>query len=276
MKGIIVRAALAVLVATMAASCAGKTGSVLPMEPTMASPATTGAYALSSGGAVKVQVWDGKTLIKEVTVASTGDVMQSVVDPARPAPFADPRLTVWAVNGRDHYQAPLQATSPLAYDADYVIGPDDDLNVEVWKNQELSRKVHVRPDGKVTLPLVNDVQAAGLTRTQFQAKLVEAFKAYVGVPEVTVTIEAANSYRVFVQGRVHTPGAYPIKQSTTLVQVIAMAGGFDEWAERRNILVIRLSTAGESRSTVNYERIVRAHDPDPDFVLRPGDTIVVP
>ena len=276
MKIMSVGVALLLLAAALAVSCAGKNTTALPLGQTLASPATTGAYALGPGGTVKVQVWDDETLVKEVIVAPNGDVTQAVVDPAKPQATRAPRLAVWAVNGKDYFQAPLRATSPLAYDSDYVIGPDDELDVDVWKNADLSKKVHVRPDGRVTLPLVNDVQAAGLTRAQFQAKLIEAFKAFVGVPEVTVTITAANSYRVFVQGRVHTPGSYPIKQSTSLVQAVAMAGGFDEWAERRNILVIRQSTAGQSRFTVNYERIVRARDPEPDFVLRPGDTIVVP
>jgi polysaccharide export outer membrane protein len=275
MKSALRSAALIVLAVALAASCAGKTGTAAPAVTSTASPSTGPLYALAAGGAIKVQVWDGDALFKEVTVKADGTVVDAVLDATKPAPAA-PKLTAWAIQGRDFYQVPLRAVSPLAYDTDYVIGPEDELEIQVWKNDELSKKVQVRPDGKVTLPLVNDVQAAGQTRSQFQAKLVEAFKAFVGVPEVTVTIAATHSYKVFVQGRVHTPGAYPIKQSTTIVQAIAMAGGFDEWADRRDILVIRRSAAGESRATVNYDRIVRARDAAPDFVLLPGDTIVVP
>jgi len=118
------------------------------------------------------------------------------------------------------------------------------------------------------------VTVAGMTALQVREKLTEAFGQFVGSPEVTVTIAEINSYKIFVQGEVAHPGAYPIKSRTTLVQVIAMSGGFTQWAEKSNIVVIRITEKGTERLPADYKRIVSGDDPD--VPLRPGDTVIVP
>ena len=277
------RALAVVLIAAtglLALSCAGQ-APVAPTIDPLTQPADTGGddvneYMLGRNGKVKVVVWDGENAVREVTVFATGEVLDKPLGISDGTAKTRPQLSVVAYDGNDVNYAPLKGQTPLAYGDQYVIGPDDELDVAVWRNDELSKSVRVRPDGKVTLPLINDVNAAGLTRAQFQSKLIEMFSAYIAEPEVTVTVVAANSYRVFVQGRVQTPGAYEIKSKTTLVQAVAMAGGFTDWAETKNILIVRRTRAGEKRFNVDYEKIVRARSPDPDFVLRPGDTIIVP
>jgi len=158
----------------------------------------------------------------------------------------------------------------------YVIGPEDVLSIYVWKEEAFSRTVPVRMDGKISLPLIDDVQAAGYTARQLKEVLTSKLKEFVENPNVSVTVVEANSYKVYISGQVRSPGVYRLRSETSLLQFIPMVGGFTEWANQKKILVIRREAGREKRITVNYKNIVSGKDPDSNIILKSGDTIIVP
>jgi polysaccharide biosynthesis/export protein len=165
--------------------------------------------------------------------------------------------------------------SPLPADSDkYIIGPEDILHVQVWKEETLSQTVLVRTDGKISLPLLDDVQAAGLTPLKLKEVLTEKYKAYVDNPLVTIMVREAKSFKVFLSGQVAKPGAYTILGEITFLQMIAMAGGFTEWANQKKVLLIRRENGREVRKTINYKKIVAGEAEN--ILIKTGDTIIVP
>jgi polysaccharide export outer membrane protein len=158
----------------------------------------------------------------------------------------------------------------------YVIGLGDVLEIFVWRNQQLSREVVVRPDGKISLPLIQDIQAEGLTALQLRDEITRRFDEHLDHPRVTIIVSQINSYKVNVLGRVMRPGVYPITGNTTLLEAISMAGGFTEWANKRKIAVITHQGGEEKRITVNYKKIASGKDPGQNIILKRGDTIIVP
>ncbi len=158
----------------------------------------------------------------------------------------------------------------------YVIGPEDVLYIHVWKEESLSRTVPVRTDGKISLPLINDIQAAALTPLQLKEILTEKFKMFIDNPNVSVVVTEANSMKVFVSGQIRAPGVYRLRSETTLLQIIPMAGGFTDWANQKKILIIRNEDGKEKRFTVNYKKIVSGDAPATNIVLKAGDSIIVP
>jgi polysaccharide export outer membrane protein len=160
--------------------------------------------------------------------------------------------------------------------SEYVIGPEDVLYIHVWKEEALSRTVPVRMDGKISLPLIDEVEAAGLTPLQLKQNLIERLKKFIANPNVSVTVMEANSFKVYVSGMVKTPGVYRLRQETTILQIIPMAGGFTEWADRKNILIIRREGNKEKRIKVNYNNIVKGKESEMKYILKAGDTIIVP
>ena len=162
----------------------------------------------------------------------------------------------------------------IADSSQYVIGPEDTLYVHVWKEETLSRTVPVRIDGKISLPLIDEIQAAGLTPLQLKENLIKRFRDFVDIPNVSVIVMEANSFKVFVSGQVKTPGVVRLRSETSILQLIPMVGGFTDWANEKKVLVIRKEGGQEKRITINYKRIVSGKDPN--FVLRSGDTIIVP
>jgi polysaccharide biosynthesis/export protein len=155
----------------------------------------------------------------------------------------------------------------------YIIGPEDVLYVQVWKEESLSQTVMVRTDGKISLPLIDDVQAAGLTPLKLKEVLAEKFKAYVDNPLVTVIVREAKSFKVFISGQVAKPGVFSLVGEATFLQMIAMAGGFTEWANQRKVLLIRRDNGREVRMTINYKKIVDGEAEN--ILVKPGDTIIV-
>ena len=167
-----------------------------------------------------------------------------------------------------------QARGEVAADSNqYVIGPEDSLYIHVWKEETLSRTVPVRIDGKISLPLIDEIQAAGLTPLQLKENLIKRFKDFVDIPNVSVIVMEANSFRVFVSGYVKSPGVIRLRSETTILQLIPMVGGFTEWANEKKVLVIRKEESREKRITVNYKKIVSGDEPN--LVLKSGDTIIV-
>ncbi len=158
----------------------------------------------------------------------------------------------------------------------YVIGLGDVLEVFVWRNEQLSREVTVRPDGKISLPLIQDIQAEGLTVLQLRDEITRRLDEHVNRPRVTIIVSQINSYKVNVLGRVVRPGVYPITGNTTLLEAISMAGGFTEWANKREITVITHQGGQKKKIRVNYKKIASGKDPGQNIILKRGDTIIVP
>ncbi|MBJ6763889.1 polysaccharide biosynthesis/export family protein [Myxococcaceae bacterium JPH2] len=159
-------------------------------------------------------------------------------------------------------------------DQPFRIGREDVLDVAVWRDPELSRTVPVRPDGFISMPMVGEVVAAGKTPTELAEALKEGLKPFVQEPRVTVIVREVNSSRVFVTGEVTHPGAYPLRGRVSLLQAIALAGGFTDFANSDGITVIRTDGKG-GQIPVRYSDLL-SPDGGQDVVLRPGDTIVVP
>jgi polysaccharide export outer membrane protein len=158
----------------------------------------------------------------------------------------------------------------------YVIGPEDVLYIHVWKEEALSRTVLVRMDGKISLPLVDDVQAAGLTARQLKDVLTKRLREFVDNPNVSVIVTEPNSFKVYVSGQVRSPGVVRLRSETSILQLITMVGGFTEWANQKKILIIRKEDGKEKRITVNYKKIVKGDAPESNIILKSGDQIIVP
>ena len=168
------------------------------------------------------------------------------------------------------------ATDKPVDNPNYVIGPEDVLYIQVWKEEALTRTVPVRSDGMISLPLINEVQASGLTPLQLGESLTEKFKKFIENPTVTVVVTEANSFKVFVSGEVRTPGVYRLRAETTLLQIISLAGDFTNEADPRKIVIIRRERGKDKRLEVNYREIIDGTNLGSNFVLGPGDTVFVP
>ncbi|MGB7573764.1 MAG: polysaccharide biosynthesis/export family protein [Thermodesulfobacteriota bacterium] len=170
-----------------------------------------------------------------------------------------------------------EAQVEIGTDSDqYVIGAEDVLSIHVWKEDAFTKTIPVRMDGKISLPLVQEIKAAGLTPLQLKEVLTRRLKEFIENPVVSVTVTEANSYKVYVSGQVKTPGVYRLRSETSVAQIIPMAGGFTDWANQKKILIIRNENGREKRITVNYRKIIRGSDTDSNVILKTGDTIIVP
>jgi polysaccharide export outer membrane protein len=196
--------------------------------------------------------------------AQTPPIAQPPAGQARPADPAKPDEPLPAVvNG---VEVPNQ----------YIIGPGDVLGVVFWREKELSGDVAVLPDGRITLPLINEISAAGLTPEQLRSKLVEAARQFVTDPTATVVVRQVNSRRVFVTGMVAKPGQYPLYQTMTVLQLIATAGGLLEYAKGEDIVIIRTENTHIVSFSFNYKEVMKKKNLHQNIDLKPGDTVVVP
>jgi polysaccharide biosynthesis/export protein len=173
-------------------------------------------------------------------------------------------------------QDSTQAKDPTASQAGpgYVIGPDDTLYISVWKEPDLTETLPVRADGKISMPLLNDVQAAGLTPMQLGAALTDKLKKYVSDPRVTIVVTQMNSQRVYVTGEVLHPGAMNLTPNMTVLQALSSAG-FTQFANTKGIYVLRNERGNETKLAVNYKKLIKGEGGQ-NIALKPGDTIVVP
>lgn len=174
------------------------------------------------------------------------------------------------------HAAPSSLSKPATTDPAYVIGPDDVLQISVWKEPDLSGTVPVRPDGKISLPLLSDVQAAGHTPMFLSALISDKLKQYVTDPHVTVVVTGINSKRVFLVGEVHHVGSINMLPQMTILQALASAGGFTQFANEKKIYVLRNENGRQVKIPVNYKTIISGRSPEKNILLQPGDTIVVP
>ena len=170
----------------------------------------------------------------------------------------------------------VPAKEPLAQtDSTYIIGANDQLHVSVWKEPDLTNTMPVRADGMISLPLLNDVQAAGLTPMQLAASITDKLKKFITDPHVTVEVTQMNSQRIYVMGEVLHPGAMNRTPDMTVLQALASAG-FTQFANTKGIYVLRTEGGKQSKLPVNYKKLVKGDDMQQNYVLKPGDTIVVP
>lgn len=172
-----------------------------------------------------------------------------------------------------------EAAKPVS--REFLLGPEDVLEVTVWRNQDLSRIVVVRPDGKISLPLIGDVQASGLNSSQVAAKIAARLTEFKENPNVSVSLKEVNSYFIYVLGEVLKPGKYPLKSYATVLQGVSMAGGFTPFASKNRMQVIRTHENGDGkehqiRIPVPYNELVSGKGEIENFILKSGDTIVVP
>lgn len=197
-----------------------------------------------------------------VAVLMTGSIALAQGASAQPAASASTETT-----------ANLPA-KPLA-GPEYVIGPEDVLHIAVWKEADLTATLPVRPDGKVSLPLLNDVQAAGLTPIQLADAIAEKYKKFVSDPRVTVVVTAINSKRIYLIGEVAHTGALPLSPNMTVMQALASAG-LNQFANTKKIYVLRSENGKQDKLPVPYNKLMKGQEMDHNYTLQPGDTIVVP
>lgn len=162
-------------------------------------------------------------------------------------------------------------------DDTYIIGDDDVLSIDVWKEPDLSKQIPVLSDGRISLPLIGEVQAAGRTPSQLEQDIAGRLKSYVNDPQVTVIVQQINSLKFNILGQVIKPGSYPLLAGTTIVDAIATAGGFKDFAKKKSIYILRQTPGGEqSRIPFNYQDFIKGKNAQQNIIVKPRDTIVVP
>jgi len=200
------------------------------------------------------------TTAASATAAAAAPAVEAATTPA-PAPRVAPVV---------------RRSSNVDMAKEYLIGPEDVLDITVWKNcPDLCRTVPVRPDGKMSLPLVNDVQAAGLTPMDLREHLTQQLSEYLPSPEVSVIVREVHNFKVAVVGSVKMPGDYELKSQATVLELLARAQGLTEFANRDKIVVLRQNGTKTDRIQFNYRKVAEGHDQD-NFYVRAGDVIVVP
>jgi polysaccharide export outer membrane protein len=172
---------------------------------------------------------------------------------------------------------PSEATGAKPHDDSFIIGANDVLAINVWKEVDLSRSIPVRSDGRISLPLVGELQAAGKTPLQLEQDIAGRLKNYITDPEVTVMVEQINSEKFNILGQVGRPGSYPLTATTTIVDAIALAGGFKDFAKKKGVYILRKNAEGnESRIAFNYQDFIKGKDTNQNITVKPHDTIIVP
>jgi polysaccharide export outer membrane protein len=180
--------------------------------------------------------------------------------------------TTSAASSNDHGSV----VSPATADPGYVIGPEDVLNVSVWKEPQITQVVPVRPDGKISMPLLNDVQAAGLTPMQLSEDITKKLAKYLSNPQVTVIVTQINSQRYYIMGEVARAGTYPLLPNMTVLQALSGAGGFTPFAKLSDIYVLRIADGRQIKLPFNYKDVIKGQKTDQNIILKAGDTIIVP
>jgi polysaccharide export outer membrane protein len=192
----------------------------------------------------------------------SGSIALAQDAPAQPAASSAPDKTT-------------NAASSSQAGPEYVIGPEDVLHIAVWKEADLTATLPVRPDGKISLPLLDDVQASGLTPQQLAQSLTEKLKKYIADPRVTVVVTTINSKRIYLVGEVLHSGATPMLPNMTVLQALSSAG-LNQFANTKRIYVLRTENGKQQKLPVNYKKLVKGEQIEQNYLLQPGDTIVVP
>jgi polysaccharide biosynthesis/export protein len=217
-------------------------------------------------------------LLTSVANAQPGNATPAQAKPTAPAKQAPAPTTKAPAQGTAKPTAkPAPAGPVVQVEPDFTIGAEDVLGVQFWRDPDMSGDVTVRTDGMITLPLIRDIKAAGLTPTQLADKIQQAVREYVTDASITVVVRQMNSRKAFITGEVAKPGAYPILSSSmTVMQLIAVAGGLTEWAKSDKISIMRVEAGKQRTFPFNYKDVAKGKKPEQNIVLRPGDTVVVP
>jgi polysaccharide biosynthesis/export protein len=171
--------------------------------------------------------------------------------------------------------APAPATGVVAPPG-FLIGPEDVLSIVYWRDREMTTDVVVRPDGKISLPLLNEIQAAGLTPGELRDRITEQSKRYLEEPNLTVVLKQINSRKVFITGEINKPGPYALTAPTTVLQLIALAGGLKEFAKSDKIVIVRIENGRTTAYSFNYKQVTSRKRLQQNIELKPGDTVVIP
>jgi polysaccharide export outer membrane protein len=188
--------------------------------------------------------------------------------------MANQRPQVFVAANRDAPAKPANR-SPSAL-PEYVVGEADVLKVNIWKEPDMSEIAVVRPDGNISLPFVNELKVSGLTPSQIQNVIRDQLKTYLTNPQVTVTVVEIHSKKAFITGEVSRPGEYPLNSETTVLQLIAEAGGFTAFAKRNSVVILRVENAQPQRLRFNYREVIQGRKIEQNVALHPGDIVVVP
>ena len=207
-------------------------------------------------------------------------------EPSRPSPAPPPvvaapsaTLPVPPPPAAAPSTAPPQVVIPAdapQVPADYVVGTEDVLSIVFWRERDMSADVTVRPDGKISLPLLNDVNVDGLTPDQVRQRVTDLAKRYIEDPSVTIVVKQINSRKVYITGNVERPGTFPLLRPTTVLQLIAVAGGLKEFANAGDIVLVRTEGTKQETFTFNYDQLKNRKNLTQNIFLKPGDTIIVP
>jgi polysaccharide export outer membrane protein len=176
----------------------------------------------------------------------------------------------------NHLQAADIAIKDPVVDSSYIIGPMDVLEMQVWKEPDFSRQVVVRPDGKITLPLIGDIRASGMDTLGLKAVLTEKLEGFIDNPEVTVIVVEIRSKNFYIIGKVNGPGTYLLSPNMTVLQALSAAGGLAEWADKDSIRIIRRSGGKEEIIPFDYDKVISGKKMEQNILLKPNDTIIVP
>jgi polysaccharide biosynthesis/export protein len=197
-------------------------------------------------------------------------VLQAQSDPQPNTPDAKGAAKDSAKNDK-----PAETVADTGAPVDYIIGADDTLHISVWKEPDLSETLPVRPDGKISMPLLNDITAAGLTPLELKDSITEKLKKYISDPRVTVVVTGMNSRRIFVTGEVTRSGPLPLLPHMTMLQALAESG-FTQFANLKGIYLLRTENGKQVKMPFNYKEVVKGRHPEQNILLKPGDTVVVP
>jgi len=218
----------------------------------------------------------GVWLVASAALAGSTEIVQQKPGPPSPPAQVKPEVPQKPAaplpGGAQQPQTPQGVVPP----PDYVIGPDDQLSIVFWSEKNMSSDVVVRPDGKISLPLVNDVQAAGLTPEQLRQSLAQAASKYIEDTTVAVVVKQINSLRVYITGLVAKPGPYHLTSGLTVLQLIAVAGGLAEWADKSHIKIMRTENGRPVSYRFNYKEVLEGKNLKQNLELKPGDTVIVP
>ena len=215
-----------------------------------------------------------KTVVSALILMGSLALAQEVPQPPPPPP-ASGSVSDSAGSSGASSEKPSSLAPQGQAGAEYVIGPEDVLHIAVWKESDLTATLPVRPDGKISLPLLNDVQASGLTPLQLASSLTEKLKKYIADPRVTVVVTTINSKKIYLVGEVLHSGAAALSPNMTVLQALSSAG-LNQFAKTNKIYVLRTENGRQQKLPVNYRKLVKGERIEENYLLRPGDTIVVP
>jgi polysaccharide export outer membrane protein len=209
-----------------------------------------------------------RSLAVLLLLALRGGLVRAQSQPSEPPPAPPTKVEAPKVPASMPADSPGVAVDPRTY----VIGPEDILSIKTWREPDFTFMAAVRPDGKITVPLINDIQAEGLTPDRLSNQLKEALSTYINKPEITISVMQVNSKKFFISGQVNRPGQYPLVVETHVFDALNAAGGFRDFANTKNITIIR----GDKRFKFNYNDVLKGKKLDQNILLESGDTIYVP